>query len=56
MGSKPLLCTTCVKRRKCLKHFIVWFFGIAKYIHSTGCYETEWQSVYTKEPIERKEV
>lgn len=44
--SKPWLCTTCVKRRRCLKHFIVWLLGIAKYVHSTNCYEPEWKTTY----------
>lgn len=44
--SKPGLCTTCIKRRICLKHFIVWLFGIAKYVHSTNCYEPEWKTTY----------
>nr|DAV77945.1 MAG TPA: hypothetical protein [Bacteriophage sp.] len=44
--SKPGLCTTCIKRRRCLKHFIVWLLGIAKYVHSTNCYEPEWKTTY----------
>lgn len=46
MMSKPWLCTTCVKRRKCPKHFIVWLLGIARYVHSTNCYEPEWKPTY----------
>lgn len=49
--SKPWLCTTCVKRRKCFKHFIVRLLGIAKYVHSTNCYEAEWKTVYKQEPL-----
>lgn len=49
--SKPWLCTTCVKRRRCLKHFAVWLLGIAKYVHSTSCYEPEWKTVYKQEPL-----
>lgn len=44
--SKPWLCTTCVKRRRCPKHFIVWLLGIARYVHSTNCYEPEWKPTY----------
>lgn len=48
MMSKPWLCTTCVKRRKCLKHFVVRILGIARYVHSTNCYEPEWKPTYRK--------
>lgn len=51
MMSKPWLCTTCIKRRKCFKHFIVRFLGIAKYVHSTSCYEPEWKTAYKQEPL-----
>lgn len=51
MMSKPWLCTTCVKRR-CLKHFIVWLLGIARYVHSTNCYEPDWETTYKQEPLE----
>lgn len=51
MMSKPWLCATCVKRRKCFKHFIVRLLGIAKYVHSTNCYEAEWKTVYKQEPL-----
>lgn len=44
--SKPWLCTTCVKRRRCLKHFVVRILGIARYVHSTNCYEPEWKPTY----------
>lgn len=51
MMSKPWLCTTCVKRRRCLKHFIVWLLGIARYVHSTNCYEPDWKPTYKQEPL-----
>lgn len=51
MISKPWLCTTCVKRRKCFKRFIVRLLGIAKYVHSTNCYEPEWKTTYKQEPL-----
>lgn len=51
MTSKPWLCTTCVKRRKCFKRFIVRLLGIAKYVHSTNCYEPEWKTTYKQEPL-----
>lgn len=51
MMSKPWLCATCVKRRKCFKHFIVRLLGIAKYVHSTNCYESEWKTVYKQKPL-----
>lgn len=51
MMSKPRLCTTCVKRRKCFKHFIVRLLGIAKYVHRTNCYEPEWKTAYKQEPL-----
>ena len=58
MISKPRLCATCVKRRKCPKCFIVRLLGIAKYVHSTNCYEPEWETTYKQEPLadyQRKE-
>lgn len=51
MMSKPWLCTTCVKKRKCFKHCMVRLFGIAKYVHSTNCYESEWKTIYKQEPL-----
>ncbi len=51
MISKPRLCATCVKRRKCPKCFIVRLLGIAKYVHSTNCYESEWKTAYKQEPL-----
>ncbi len=49
--SKPWLCITCVKRRKCPKRFIVRLLGIAKYVHSTNCYEPEWKTTYKQESL-----
>lgn len=49
--SKPWLCTTCVKRRRCLKRFAVWLLGIAKYVHSTNCYEPKWKTTYKQESL-----
>lgn len=49
--SNPWLCTTCVKRRRCLKHFIVWLLGIARYVHSTNCYEPEWKPTYRNSSV-----